>query len=112
MSKHTPGPWTIVETKYPNIISNWHIQIGKIEIPFFPYKRVYSEDKSLSAFISDDEQKANARLIAAAPDLLAFAQVIADLVIVPPMMTEQARQLMWLQDISRVVIANATGEQP
>lgn len=77
MTAHTPGPWTIVESKDPIVVSHWHIQIGNVSIPFFPYKRIYSEDLTQSGLVRDDEQMANARLIAAAPDLLAALKEIA-----------------------------------
>ena len=71
MSGHTPGPWSIVESIDPGMVSSWSIQIGAHQLPFFPYKRVYSECRSQSGLVSDYEMHANARLIAAAPELLA-----------------------------------------
>jgi hypothetical protein len=63
MSKHTPGPWAI----------GWNV--SRLDI-------FSADDGTLVATIQrwklssniDDTAKANARLIAAAPDLLAFAQ--------------------------------------
>jgi hypothetical protein len=37
-------------------------------------------------------------------ELLDFVELVSVLVIVPPMMTEQARQLMWLQDTAQAII--------
>jgi len=56
MSKHTPGPW--------------HVDAGD-----YKYHIYYSREQSDHYFAEvdgndDDEAKANARLIAAAPDLL------------------------------------------
>ena len=76
MSKHTPGPWAIVERQDPVMVSGWHVQIGSVELPFFPYTRVYSEDRSQSSLARDAKQMANARLIAAAPDLLEALKLI------------------------------------
>jgi hypothetical protein len=44
MSKHTPGPWTLTQTKHETIVDSWHIHIGEHQIPVFPYKRIYSDD--------------------------------------------------------------------
>jgi hypothetical protein len=57
MSKHTPGPW--------------HVNAGD-----YKYHIYYSREQSDHYFVEvdgndDDEAKANARLIAAAPELLA-----------------------------------------
>ncbi len=68
--KHTPGPWEVVITIDGITIPNWLIQIGKVKVPAFPYKRIYSEDRTQSGLVQDDEQAANIRLIAAAPELL------------------------------------------
>ncbi len=66
MSGHTPGPWevgepdrngqAIVRGKYIEICTCWHHSVGSIE----------------------KEMHANARLIAAAPDGLAFAQAFLE----------------------------------
>ncbi len=69
-TQHTPGPWTLTQTKHETIVDSWHIHIGEHQIPVFPYKRIYSDDRTQSGLVIDDEHMANARLIAAAPDLL------------------------------------------
>ena len=51
-AKHTPGPWQI---GYPGVKSQGN----------------YIADCDVSYVFPDDEKRANARLIAAAPDLLA-----------------------------------------
>ncbi len=76
--KHTPGPWEVVITIDGITIPNWLIQIGKVKVPAFPYKRIYSEDRTQSGLVQDDEQVANIRLIAAAPDLLAALRCLLD----------------------------------
>lgn len=55
MSKHTPGPWRVIEDRVP----------GALEI--------YAEEKAIAELwrrSSTQEEMANARLIAAAPKLL------------------------------------------
>jgi hypothetical protein len=61
--KHTPGPWTLVETADERTISDWHLQIGDYSIHVFTYRHV-------GGYITDHRRMADARLIAAAPDLL------------------------------------------
>ncbi len=60
MSKHTPGPWEATQTRENNLFE------------FTIYKMVGDFPGQLAAieFISSEEAKANARLIAAAPELL------------------------------------------
>ncbi len=77
-AKFTPGPWELIETAHANIISHWHVQIGEIQVPLFPYKRLYSADRTQSAFVKDPEQFANAYLIAAAPELYAALEKFAE----------------------------------
>ncbi len=67
-TRHTPGPWEIAEDdvhgqavvrgEHTEIATCWHHCVGSIEI----------------------EMRANARLIAAAPDLLAALQMLMDLI--------------------------------
>ena len=70
MSAHTPGPWELVETPHEVTVSSWHIHIGEHKLSIFPYKRIYSEDRTQSGLVMDHEHMADAHLIAAAPDLL------------------------------------------
>jgi len=71
MSKHTPGPWSVPEqycseierADGKTIASCWHEKCVDVEV-----KLVGVADVSL------EESKANARLIAAAPDLLEVAK--------------------------------------
>jgi hypothetical protein len=58
MSKHTPGPWTVTK-------SGVSVDAGMIRI-------------RMEASGWTDEVKANARLIAAAPDLLAELRIMRD----------------------------------
>ena len=60
MSKHTPGPWTITrdEENYVHISGNW-VNFARVVVRFRGDKQDYKTGL------------ANARLIAAAPDMLA-----------------------------------------
>jgi hypothetical protein len=68
MSKHTPGPWAAGRADMQTIVEG------------YPCKWIYGPDDSYLALASGrasdnwDEVMANARLIAAAPALLAFAE--------------------------------------
>ena len=63
MSKHTPGPWTTDEADHDEPYQDIRIQAGKRGIC-----RVWIDDAPVHDY--NAEQRANARLIAAAPDLL------------------------------------------
>lgn len=76
-AKFTPGPWKIVTTEQEGIIPNFHIQINEDQISVFPYKRIYSEDRTQSGLVFDEEKVANINLIAAAPDLYKVAERLA-----------------------------------
>lgn len=70
MPKHTPGPWFVESTeKTPIYVSpvNRHEQIGICNV------MVIDEDESSDSgeWFNGDQTKANAKLIAAAPSLLA-----------------------------------------
>jgi hypothetical protein len=78
--KHTPltGPWELVETHHDGILSSWHIQIGEDQVPVFPFKRVYSEDRTQSGFVTDHDRMAAFRVASAAPDLLEALMLVED----------------------------------
>lgn len=102
--KHTPGPWSI---------NNWpqgdsQIAIGAVGTPLIA--------KAFLRDVSINQQKANARLIAAAPELLAVAQQAAEAI-------KHVRQVRaaWspaqveaflngVEKSARVAIENAIGE--
>lgn len=80
MSKHTPGPWVVIERRHPykdgskahierNIYTEWdHPQLrGKYPIACVSVGIGMDGEKAVK-FVHIDE--ANARLISAAPDLL------------------------------------------
>lgn len=78
-ANHTPGPWEIVEETDPKVISKWHIAIGQRKIGFFPYKYHYADaEKTCGGYVTDAEMHANARLIAAAPELLSALKALHD----------------------------------
>jgi hypothetical protein len=72
MNKHTPGPWTIgAEDEYAV-----EVQTGPVSVSLDRHE-VPSCDMRLA--ISREEMLANARLIAAAPDLLRELEATTDL---------------------------------
>lgn len=69
--KHTPGPWTVDETKAMGAYGVWTDTDPMIPVCYFHHNR----DR-----VPRDEQDANAKLIAAAPDLLrCLSNLINDL---------------------------------
>ena len=93
--KHTPGPWKI--TRYAAL----HVETEG-------HRGICSCGYTNSTKDIDDENKANARLIAAAPDMLAALQDVAksyqQLFDVMPVAWQT------LDDIVTAAIAKATGE--
>lgn len=75
MSGYTKGPWLLIETPDEKMISSWHVQVGDERVSVFPYTRKYSECRQFSGFFTDQQKMADARLIAAAPDLMATAEL-------------------------------------
>ena len=64
MSKHTKGPWSVCLTIQSGVVTHWHITGPK-------YGSIYPVcNHTMEVMPNVDEQRANARLIAAAPDLL------------------------------------------
>lgn len=88
--KHTPGPWTQA-TMGPNgcpIVGSGALMVAMI---------AHSTNEPEQA----EEAKANARLIAAAPELLeALQEVFSD--------ADKAKSLQWINKVA-YVIAKATG---
>ncbi len=91
--KHTPGPWTFVQGGSGNF-PTWNVRVGSnlITLPFAS---------------SMDTLDADARLIAAAPDLLEALKEIEP--ILARMYGPQAANLPPMQ-LVRSAIAKATGE--
>lgn len=91
-TKHTPGPW----------------HLGKRAAA----KAIYGDKgeevcQMLGHFNADDENLANARLIAAAPELLEALQVIASQSLGDDWTAEQA--ITFVKEHARSAIAKATG---
>lgn len=72
--KHTPGPWRTLANAY---IGQWQVLSSESKICTVSKKTL---DRSLMAEYPDldKEASANARLIAAAPELLAACELMAD----------------------------------
>ena len=99
---HTPGPWRLVELPHNEMVSSWHIHVGDHRIPVFPYKRIYSENRTQSGLVVDQKHMADALLMATAPELLEALQKIVA--------TEHERHgynPVWT-DQARAAIAKAT----
>lgn len=70
MTTHTPGPWSLVETTDPKVISNWHVQVGEYAVPVFPYRPETTPSGQFLGYVTDRKRMADARLMAASPCLL------------------------------------------
>lgn len=77
MSGHTPGPWKA----YPEALFNGTHVAGRCPIVRAGYLRIARVDRiSISSRKMDQEGEFNARLIAAAPDLLEACREVLDTV--------------------------------
>ena len=63
-----------MKTPDEKMISSWHVKIGEYRVSVFPYTQQYSECRQYSGLVTDHRKMADAKLIAAAPDLLAVLQ--------------------------------------
>jgi len=68
--KHTPGPWQIDKTLWPD--ASWLIRSGKIGIC-----AAWKTDDRIDRMANDEAAKANANLIAAAPTLKETNYILA-----------------------------------
>jgi hypothetical protein len=71
MTKHTPGPWVVQESNAGETVIE-HKALIQAQ-PGSPFAAVHAD-----TFDSDETVDANARLIAAAPELLAALEAIVD----------------------------------
>jgi hypothetical protein len=72
MSKHTPGPWAVMASD-----EEWGTyQIGAFCVDVGSMQGTADWYSSPEYFAARDEDEANARLIAAAPDLLAACEAM------------------------------------
>ena len=85
MSKHTPGPWKVVEfTDFSTDEKAFGITTEKIDIPWGYCPHIVTEpgkepDCSWGT-VSADEYEANAKLIAAAPEMLSALQEAQEII--------------------------------
>lgn len=104
-TKHTPGPWYVGSGTYEG--RNIYSVASVTDDEGFTYQPIVAsaEDDGIKCW------DANARLIAAAPDLLEALQRIADGQEMSGVFTF-ADVVLRYQEIARAAIARATGEQP
>ena len=104
MSKHTPGPWIGAGPSFgdplprytTSIMTEWeHEDDGFIEICEFPFHH------------HDGENEANARLIAAAPELLETLEAVTDALAGHELNNGDVSAI----NKARAAIAKATGEK-
>ena len=98
MSKHTPGPWVLENRGYKFIVS-------KPGDGYITRDVCRMDASTMSAFA----QEANARLIAAAPDLLEALKKIA--AIENRMFGSDWEEIDEAREIARAAIAAAEGEK-
>jgi hypothetical protein len=109
MNKHTPGPWIEVDGERfeaERVITNKHRQdrqmvgVCGLDVDFFGEIGL--------------EQKANARLIASAPDLLEALNQVNSAACYASEEAPETREAMLLHigEIARAAITKATGETP
>ena len=97
MTKHTPGPWTAVKV-------TTHVELGFSKPP--SHYQIIAEKTEIGATLVCElrpygkDNDPNARLIAAAPDLLAALQAMVE-----PYDTEDVN---WQIEAARAAIARAT----
>ena len=99
MSKHTPGPWQTDQAEHDAPYQDIRIHAGKGSIC-----SVWIDDAPLHDY--NAEQRANARLIAAAPDLLEALKQTRD-AFIGISIEVQADALR----VARAAIAKAEGEE-
>lgn len=103
MSKHTPGPWEVVDSFYPSM--------KEVAGPSFNVKAVmWATDLTERDY---QERLADLRLIAAAPDLLEALEWCADTLAVFVVDGSAAPDSVVGKNLTaaRAAIAKATGEQ-
>ena len=96
--KHTPGPWVATHANGNDFI----VKSGDIEV-------VAGCGCYGSPYMRGSNPDADARLIAAAPDLLAALQALVYGELKLPMVSER-KQREQLQEMALAAIAKATGE--
>ena len=103
MSKHTPGPWVVVGSRTKYVEARL---VGSL------MQEVAACGPTLADEGYGQQQEANARLIAAAPDLLEALQDIAEYWNQDQNEAAMADACWHAIHTARAAIAKATGEQP
>ena len=98
MNKHTPGPWRLNEN------NNWKTNPFSVTVRKFGVHGTTIANIPTRMTVPPQEQQANARLIAAAPDLLEALQTLPQ----GPLYTDDEINL-WVEKAS-AAIDKATGE--
>ena len=113
MSKHTPGPWYVITDKHgytcistpddDHVVCFGHgyDEYGGFKAPWRDGYDAPGDNRH------DDECKANARLIAAAPELLEASRFLIESV---EASEDGMDRLLTAFDMARAAIAKATGE--
>lgn len=108
-SKHTPGPWRLSASS-PNIIKQDYTYLGLDEESGVLIGSACGNDKS-GFYPDEDEGRANARLISAAPELLEALEGIANHYDMDGYGEKAWKDLaLEMADLARAAIAKATGE--
>lgn len=102
-TKHTPGPWRID----PDFNRDVQTADGAHEIATAEYGKPLCTDADYSVPQDFDEAIANARLMAAAPDLLAALQMARSLMVTVNNYSTDGASIRVIDS----AIAKATGEQ-
>src|SRR5437899_4317081 len=77
MSKHTPGPWSVSSQEEPSsVCCSKEIKSPTHDYGAFEHHEICTlDDGEYIVYNDDEEKKANARLIAAAPELLELTKL-------------------------------------
>ena len=102
MSTHTPGPWRVDPHDYEDI----QTADGSVEIA-----TMMNDDFAYNV-APEAEAAANARLIAAAPELLAALRVVEQAGLIRQDGVIDAGVLAAVQGVARAAIAKAVGDTP
>ncbi len=105
MSEFTPGLWDT--ESHHDETGDWY----SVEADYLGKNRVVADTLNRDCVIDPDEDRANARLIAAAPDLLAACKAVVEQLSAHPTldMTIQCGSDPFAVRICREAIAKATG---
>ena len=107
---HTPGPWTL-EKRTCSVGCCDDIQHVLAQYPedSEPCRNIATVDGGNAVWLREGEAESNAKLIAAAPDLLSALQMLSDATIkLAPYPPEVIEAVIAIVEISRAAIAKAT----